>query len=197
MLPPLYNNKWVHFKWKGTLPLHAVWIIWQLNPRCPASLSTCQGSGTGADMINDLVFMGRDGDVRAAGASPDIRLRPLSAVGKVQQAEYTWGWLVVLVCVYVCVCVQHVLPQKYRVQREAPVMRITWPESNAAHRGTVKGGVPSSKTLCSSTLSSHRLNHPPVVLKNVFSPVWCSVSHGSNSSSYVSLTVTADGEEPW
>lgn len=38
--PSFYNNKWVHFKWEGTLPLHAVWIIWVLIPHCPC-LAKC------------------------------------------------------------------------------------------------------------------------------------------------------------
>lgn len=34
----------------------------------------------------------------------------------------------------------------YRAQSEAPVIRVSWPETNMAHKGIVKGGVPSSKS---------------------------------------------------
>lgn len=49
--PPLYNNKWVHFKWERTLPVHAVWIPCLSIPYCPSVLSACQGSGAGADAM--------------------------------------------------------------------------------------------------------------------------------------------------
>lgn len=92
VLPPLYNNKWVHFKLERTLPLHTVRIIWGLIPHCSASLSARQRSGTGADMMEVLVFMGKDNDVRAAASSPDIRLRPCLLSVRCKWLEYTWGW---------------------------------------------------------------------------------------------------------
>ena len=202
MKPTLNNNKWVHLELERTLPLHALWILWVLILNFPALLSACQGSGAGADIMEGVAFIGRDNDVRAAVSSPDIQVRLCLLSVRCRRPYTPEADLIVLVKKCVCVCMDkqvHMYLHTYtsaHTECKVKLIWVTWPEPNMARRCRVKEILPASEIYCPSTMHFYRLSHPPVVLKNVFSPVWYLVSQASDFKSYVSLTVTVDGVEP-